>query len=298
MFNIFPLLWNISASVLTYFKLQPDQEILRTILFLIIGSFLSVVVDLPWSIYSTFVVEEKHGFNKQTPSFFAKDKIKKFVLSQVISAPVVAMAIYIIKIGGDYFFIYLWLFCSLVILFYITIYADYIAPIFDTYTPLPEGELREKIEALASSLKFPLKKLFVVDGSKRSSHSNAYLYGFYNNKRIVLFDTLIEDFDKMCGKKEEKNKNDKEEANKVRRGCNTEEILAILCHELGHWKLNHTVLNLLISEVQMFLTFSIFKLLYRDPVVYQSFGFTDQPIFIGLYIIFQFIFSPYNEVII
>ena len=115
---------------------------------------------------------------------------------QAILAPILSAAVWIVKVGGDYFFLYLWLFCFLVTILLMTVYADWIAPLFDKFTPLPEGQLRTEIEKLAASIDFPLKKLFVVEGSKRSSHSNAYFYGFHKNKRIVLFDTLIEDFHK------------------------------------------------------------------------------------------------------
>lgn len=118
---------------------------------------------------------------------------------QAIISPILATAIYIVKIGGDYFFIYLWIFCFIVTLLLMTVYADYIAPLFDKFTPLPEGTLRSNIEKLAASIDFPLKKIYVVEGSKRSSHSNAYFYGFHKNKRIVLFDTLIEEFHKKQG---------------------------------------------------------------------------------------------------
>ena len=108
--------------------------------------------------------------------------------------PILSLLIYIIRAGGDYFFIYAWLFVSLVSFVLILSYADYIAPLFDTFTPLEEGELKTRIEELAKSLNFPLYKLYVVEGSKRSAHSNAYMYGFYKSKRIVLFDTLIEGY--------------------------------------------------------------------------------------------------------
>lgn len=116
--------------------------------------------------------------------------------------------------------------------FLMTIYPEVIAPLFDKYTPLPDGELRQQIEQMAANIEFPLKKLFVVEGSKRSSHSNAYFYGFYKNKRIVLFDTLLQD------KKENEGK-----------GCNDQEVLAVLGHELGHWKLNHTLKSIVIMQV-------------------------------------------------
>ncbi len=139
-----------------------------------------------------------------------------------------------------------------------TVYADYIAPLFDTYVPLPPGELRVQIEELAESLSFPLYKLYVVEGSKRSSHSNAYMYGFYKNKRIVLFDSLIEGYkpegEAKVGQEEEKR------LDEVAKGCSNKEIIAILAHELGHWKLNHNVKNLLISQVRILLNlFSFFS---------------------------------------
>ncbi|RWS19350.1 CAAX prenyl protease 1-like protein, partial [Leptotrombidium deliense] len=185
---------------------------------------------------------------------------------------------------------------------FMTVYADYIAPLFDKFVPVPEGELRTKIEALASSLDFPLKKLYIVEGSKRSSHSNAYLYGFHNNKRIVLFDTLIEGYKPSPDSNEENEETDKktdgDKPKSKKQGCTTNEIVAVLAHELGHWKLSHVLKNIIIMEVNMFFSFMVFGLLYENPVVYSAFGFNNErPVFIGLLIIFQYIFSPYNEVL-
>jgi STE24 endopeptidase len=118
--------------------------------------------------------------------------VKGILLSMILGPPIVAAIIYIVQIGGPYLAIYLWGFMFVLALLMMTIYPIVIAPLFNKFTPLPEGVLREKIEKLAASLKFPLKKLFVVDGSTRSSHSNAYMYGFFKNKRIVLYDTLIQ----------------------------------------------------------------------------------------------------------
>ncbi|RYR23904.1 hypothetical protein Ahy_B02g057392 isoform D [Arachis hypogaea] len=176
-----------------------------------------VITDLPFSLYSTFVIEARHGFNKQTIWLFFRDMIKGMLIAIVIGPPIVAAIIVIVQKGSPYLAIYLWGFMLVLSLVMMTIYPVLIAPLFNKFTPLPDGTLREKIEKLAASLKFPLKKLFVVDGSTRSSHSNAYMYGFFKNKRIVLYDTLIQ----QC-------KND-------------DEVVAVIAHELGHWKLNHTV---------------------------------------------------------
>lgn len=189
--------------------------------------------------------------------FFIKDKIKKFIVYQAINVIVLSGIIYIVKIGGDYFFLYLWLFVLFMSLFLMTFYPNFIAPLFDKYTPLPDGELRTEIEKLAKSIGFPLYKLYVVENSKRSCHSNAYFYGFYKNKRIVLFDTLIKDYIPAKDEKEEKKEDEKKEEKEAtaeksgdqeKKGCDTYEVLAVLAHELGHWKLNHVFKNIFIAE--------------------------------------------------
>jgi len=258
----------------------------------------------PFTVYSTFVIEERHGFNKQTPAFFAKDQIKKFLVSQIIQAPILAGVIKIVLWGGEYFFVYLWVFAVITMLFMMTIYPDLIAPLFDKYTPMPDGTLKEGIERLAASIDFPLYKLFVVEGSKRSSHSNAYFYGFFKFKRIVLFDTLLEEEERKKLKTEaemkeeqEKEKETEGEASK-KTGCNNEEILAVLGHELGHWKLNHVVKNMIIGQVQIFLMFALFAYLSKSGSLYAAFGFHDsKPVLIGLMIVLQYITAPYSAVI-
>ncbi|MEQ2195920.1 hypothetical protein XENOCAPTIV_020388, partial [Xenoophorus captivus] len=171
-----------------------------------------------------------------TLGFFLKDAVKKFVVTQCILLPVTSLLLYIIKI-------------------------DYIAPLFDKFTPLPDGELKTAIEDMAKSISFPLTKLYVVEGSKRSSHSNAYFYGFFKNKRIVLFDTLLEDYSPLnkAGEPQpgqpERDETPSEPITKPKnkkQGCNNAEILAVLGHELGHWKLGHTVKNIVISQLLSF----------------------------------------------
>lgn len=156
LYDIMPKLWAVSGSILAYYGYDSSYEILRTLLLSNLLMLLSKAIELPWSIYFNFVVQEKHGFNRQTGWFFAKDKVKKLILETLMSSPILAGILYIIKIGGDYFFLYLWAFISLVGLFMMTIYPNVIAPLFDKYMPLPEGPLREKINELASSVKFPL----------------------------------------------------------------------------------------------------------------------------------------------
>lgn len=118
--------------------------------------------------------------------------------------PLMCGIVWIVKNGGDYFYIYVWLFCVVMSLVLMMVYPEFIAPLFDKYTPLPEGPLKVEIEKLASSLGFPLYKLYIVEGSRRSSHSNAYLYGFHKYKRIVLFDTLVAEYQRKKLEDEEK----------------------------------------------------------------------------------------------
>ncbi|CAG0882585.1 unnamed protein product [Cyprideis torosa] len=169
-------------------------EIQQSIVLIFLIMLISTVVELPFSIYSTFVIEERHGFNKQTAWFFIKDKIKGLLVFSVLIPPILSGILYIIGRGGDFFVFYVFAFCFVVSTFMMFIYPTVIAPIFDKYTPLPEGELRTKIEDLAASIEFPLTQLYVVEGSKRSGHSNAYFYGFFKSKRIVLYDTLLAEY--------------------------------------------------------------------------------------------------------
>ncbi|KAG8451526.1 hypothetical protein GDO86_003651 [Hymenochirus boettgeri] len=300
-----PFLWNASEHILNRAGFSAEYEIFHSLVFLLLATLFSALTGLPWSLYSTFVIEERHGFNQQTLGFFFKDALKKFLVTQCILLPVASLLLYIIKIGGDYFFIYAWLFTLVVSLVLVTIYADYIAPLFDKFTPLPDGILKESIENMAKSIDFPLTKVYVVEGSKRSSHSNAYFYGFFKNKRIVLFDTLLEDYSPLNKEgtedtSEHENAEPKSKAKNIikKQGCNNQEVLAVLGHELGHWKLGHTVKNILISQVNSFLCFFIFAVLIGRKELFAAFGFhSTQPTLIGLMIIFQFIFSPYNEVL-
>nr|ACO10314.1 CAAX prenyl protease 1 homolog [Caligus rogercresseyi] len=284
-------------------SVDTGDELSTSLLYILCFNVLQTILGIPWVIYQTFVLEEKHGFNKQTPLFFAKDQIKKFIISQVIMMPLMTVIIKIIHYGGDYFFIYLWLFTLCFTLIMMIIYPEFIAPLFDKYIPLPEGDLRTQIEDLASSVHFPLYELFVVEGSKRSSHSNAYFYGFFNFKRIVLFDTLLEDSERkkvkeIIGSSNEEDEKKEEEEEEAGKGCGTSEILAVLAHELGHWKLNHVFKNIVIMQFQILAMFALFKYLYQDQSLYSAFGFTDEkPVIVGLMIIFQLITAPVNTLL-
>lgn len=304
LFGGFAFFWHLCEKLAA--KAGTENELVVTSFFIFGGSLLSTLLDLPWSIYYTFVIEERHGFNKQTAVFFAKDRVKKFFLMQAVVLPISCGIVQIIKMGGDYFFIYLWFFTLIVSVLISFIYSDYIAPLLDKFTPLPDGNLKTKIEELAASINFPLKKLLVVEGSKRSSHSNAYFFGLFKEKKIVLFDTLFEKEELTEGENgtvpgEEDASEEKilpEKKTHKKTGCNDDEILGVLAHELGHWKLSHVIKNFVIGQVHLFFCFMIFSLLYTDEQAYRAFGFyNSKPIFVGLMLIFMYIFSPYNTLV-
>lgn len=280
-----------------------EHEIAATIVFFLLQTAISTIIDFPFSLYSNFVIEERHGFNKYTLKFFLWDTLKKFLVFQPIISCLIGGATYIIIQYEEQFFFYLFLFSVGMAIIFMVIYPSLIAPLFDKYTPLQEGSLRTGIEHLANQIKFPLKNIYVVDGSKRSSHSNAYFYGLFRSKRIVLYDTLF-DKDSPYFNKEEKNNDgenieqkDKKDEKKSS-GCTEKEIIAIICHELGHWSHLHVFKNLVISLVNLFFIFKIASLFYNDSVIYNAFGFygPNKPRFIGLTIIIETIFLLYFEV--
>lgn len=289
--GLFAIFWELAIAWTEKVQLDPDNEIYVSCMFTLLLIVYGLVKDMPVAVYKIFVLEERHGFNKQTPMFFVKDQIKGLLLSIVLGLPIMSILIMIVQRGGDYFFIWLWAFVSGVSLLFMTIYPSVIAPLFDTYRPLDEGELRTNIEKLAASLNFPLKKLFVVEGSKRSSHSNAYFYGLFNSKRIVLFDTLLLNkgvADPETLPEEERGK-----------GCTNEEVLAVLGHELGHWSLGHVTKNILIIQVHLLLVFYVFGYLFQNPLLYQALSFPVgvQPILIGLVVVFTYVLAPYNALL-
>ncbi|ELK19500.1 CAAX prenyl protease 1 like protein [Pteropus alecto] len=231
LFGGIPYLWRLSGRFCGSAGFGPEYEITQSLVFLLMATLFSALTGLPWSLYNTFVIEEKHGFNQQV---------------------------------------------------LVTIYADYIAPLFDKFTPLPEGKLKQEIEVMAKSIDFPLTKVYVVEEE----------YSVLN--KDIQEESGMEPRNDGEGDSEEI----KAKVKNKKQGCKNEEVLAVLGHELGHWKLGHTVKNIIISQMNSFLCFFLFAVLIGRKELFAAFGFYDsQPTLIGLLIIFQFIFSPYNEVL-
>lgn len=233
-FDVLPKLWSWTGQLLL--NIAPARftgEISHSIVFILSFIMIQQVLSLPTSIYHTFVLEEEFGFNKQTPKLFVTDMIKSNVLAFVLTPPILAGFLSIVKKTGNQFFYYLWLFVAGLQVFMITVYPIAILPLFNKLSPLEEGKLKNNVEGLAKKLNFPLHELFVIDGSKRSAHSNAYFFGLPWKKHIVIYDTLIE-----------KSKE--------------EEVTAVLAHELGHWSLGHTTRLFGISQVRPRRAYNLF----------------------------------------
>ncbi|KAK5113893.1 hypothetical protein LTR85_010426 [Meristemomyces frigidus] len=272
-YNAYPYLWALTGTwLLKYASPRFQGEITHSLLFAFTYSFAETLLGLPFSYYHHFVLEEKYGFNKQTLSLWLTDLAKGQALSLAFGIPLGAAFLKIIQATGEQFFFWIWLFTLSVQLGAITIYPIVIVPLFNKLTPLEPGPLKDKVEGLAQRLEFPLAELQVIDGSKRSAHSNAYFTGLPWKKKIVIYDTLIEK-------------------------SSVPEVEAILAHELGHWKMGHTTSLLAISSAHLFWVFGLFSVFINNNSLYQAFGFqVERPIIIG-FILFNEVLSPTDSVI-
>ena len=272
-YDLLPQLWSLTGLWLTrYAPEKYSGEIIHTLIFFFTFNIVTTVLNLPIDYYSHFVLEEEFGFNKQTVKLWVADLFKSQALMVVFGAPLLSGFLAIVQKTGNSFFFYLWLFSVGVQVFAITIYPIAILPLFNKLSPLEEGKLKTGVEGLAKRLDFPLKELYVIDGSKRSAHSNAYFYGLPWKKHIVIYDTLIEKSE-------------------------TEEVIAVLGHELGHWKLGHTTKLFGIAQFHMFYIFTLFSVFINNRSLYESFGFhTEFPIIIG-FLLFSDALAPMDTVV-
>lgn len=190
-FNYYPFLWEVCRVFLDDMGYGSDEEYLLATVFIIIDTFRSVFLNLPFSIYKTFVLEEKFGFNKSTKGTFIKDQIIQTILKIVFVPLIFVIIIFVIQIGGEHFYFYAEIAMIVIAFIALWLYPNFIAPLLNKFEELEEGEIRTALYKLAESVKFPLTKIYVMDASRRTAHSNAYLFGFWKNKRIVLYDTLV-----------------------------------------------------------------------------------------------------------
>ncbi|OGU60442.1 MAG: peptidase M48 [Ignavibacteria bacterium GWF2_33_9] len=243
-----------------------DSMIIQGIIFIGVLSFLNFIVSLPFSIYDTFVIEKKYGFNTTTSKIFILDIIKSTGISLIIGIPLLALVLYILEYTGSYAWLWGWITLTLFSLFLQYVYPNWIMPIFNKFTPLEEGNLKNIITEYTRKVNFPMKKLFVMDGSKRSKKSNAFFTGFGKNKMIVLYDTLMKEHTE-------------------------DQILGIIAHEVGHYKKKHILLGTAISIIHTGLLFYLLSLFLYSEQLYEAFYVSSTPIYAGL-IFFFLLYSP------
>ena len=268
-YNFKPFQYDISRKLCLinpFIKFNIENEYGPLFYFIFLEIIIQKIIEIPFELYQTFIIEEKFGFNNTTFKTFMKDQIKTFILYIIFFPIILSLLVYVIIIGGKYFYIFTEILSIILMFIFMWVYPNFIQPLFNTFKELEDGDLKNKITNLAKKLEFPLKKIYEMDQSQRSAHSNAYLFGFWKNKRIVLFDTLIKKLD-------------------------IEEILAVLCHEFGHWVKWHSLILLLISFTNFFILFYLLKFFVNEISIFVSFGFEQKSVFIGLYI-FSIIYSP------
>src|SRR6185369_6863936 len=247
-----------------------SSEVPLALAFFGILAIASDLITIPFQWYSTFVIEEKYGFNKTTMKTFITDKLKGYVLGAVIGGLLLSVLIYLIeKIGPD-FWIWFALIASGFILLVNLFYTSLILPLFNKLTPLADGELKDAIQTFAKKVNFPIDNVFVMDGSKRSKKANAFFSGIGKKKKIVLFDTLINNHTK-------------------------EELVAVLAHEVGHFKKKHIIFSYLLSVVQIFFTLWVLSLMVFNENVSLALRGSQTAIHLNL-IAFTILFSPISGI--
>lgn len=247
-----------------------EDTIPMALLFFGIIMFGSALLGLPFSYYKTFVIEGEYGFNKTTKSTFLSDKIKGTLLTLVLGGGMLALFILFYISTGRNFWIYMWVAVGVFILFINLFYSRLIVPLFNKQTPLEEGSLKKSIEDYTKKVGFELQNIFVIDGSKRSTKANAYFSGFGKEKRITLFDTLINDL-------------------------NEDEIVAVLAHEVGHYKRKHIIANLFASLFTSGVTLFILSLFINHPEISLAIG-VSTPSFHAALVGFALLYSPISEI--
>ncbi|MEM5566068.1 M48 family metallopeptidase [Psychroserpens sp. AS72] len=247
-----------------------DNSIVVALMFFGIIMLGSDLISTPFSYYKTFVIEERFGFNKTTKKTFILDKIKGLFMMAIIGGGILALIIWFYQQTQELFWLYAWGIVTVFTVFMNMFYSKLIVPLFNKQTPLEDGTLRDKISAYAKSVGFNLDKIFIIDGSKRSTKANAYFSGFGSEKRVTLYDTLVNELDE-------------------------EEIVAVLAHEVGHYKKKHIIFNLVASIALTGLTLFILSVFISNPLLSNALGVDIASFHVGL-IAFGLLYSPISEV--
>ena len=247
-----------------------DHSVLVTLIFFGIIMLGSDVLTTPFSYYKTFVIEEQFGFNKTTRKIFILDKIKGWAMTIIVGGLILGALTWFYQTTGAKFWLYAWLLITVFTVFVNLFYSRLIVPIFNKQSPLEDGSLRTAISDYAKTVGFNLDKIYIIDGSKRSTKANAYFSGFGSEKRVTLYDTLVNDL-------------------------NEDEIVAVLAHEVGHYKKKHIIFNLVTSILLTGFTLYILSLLIGNPLLSEALGVSTPSFHIGL-IAFGILYSPLSEI--
>lgn len=251
----------------------PAQDIMCGAFVIFSVQLLSSLIDVPYDYYKTFVVDAKFGFNKMTVSMFYGDLIKHSLVGFVLGAPILFAALWLMKSAGEFWWLYLWLVLALYTLLMTLVYPTFFAPLFNKFSPLKDEALKLRIENLLTKCGFKSQGLFVMDGSSRSSHGNAYFTGFGASKRVVFFDTLLD-------------------------RLNADEIEAVIAHELGHFKHQHVTKRITMMFVVSFLGLALLGWLINEPGFYYGLGVTHISTYMALMLfllvspVFLFLLRP------
>src|ERR1035437_1554650 len=255
----------------SFVRQYTQNPILMALLFFGILGLASDILGMPFSLYQTFVIEEKFGFNKTTVKTFILDKLKGYLLAAIVGGGLFSLIIWIYQSTGSYFWLFAWAVISFVTIFITMFYTTFLVPIFNKLTPLPEGELRTAIEEYCKKVGFKLNNLFMIDGSKRSAKANAYFSGLGAKKTIVLYDTLIEKH-------------------------STEELVAVLAHEVGHYKKKHTLTGTIQGVIQTGVMLFIMSLFLGNPELSKALGASASSFHLDI-LVFGMLYSPLSEIL-
>jgi STE24 endopeptidase len=243
-----------------------SNEIVISLMFFGVIGIVSTILSIPFALYSTFTIEERFGFNRTTLKTFIFDQVKGVVLTLLVGAPILALITWIFYSMGENFWIFIWIVITLFSLFMNMFYSELIVPLFNRQMPLEEGSLRDKIEKMAQKAGFSLTNIYTIDGSKRSTKANAYFSGLGPKKRIVLYDTLIKDLTE-------------------------EEIVAVLAHEIGHYKRRHSLIMMVAGILQTGLLLYLFSIFSNNLLLAKALGTSNISFHISLFA-FILIYTP------
>ncbi|MEY3411955.1 MAG: hypothetical protein RIQ70_641 [Bacteroidota bacterium] len=247
-----------------------NNPIVLALVFLGILFIASDVLNIPFSLYSTFVIEEKFGFNKTTLKTFVIDKLKGYVLTAVIGSVIISILLYLTTTIGENFWIYFWAVVSVLMVGINMFYTSLILPLFNKLTPLEDGELKTAITAYSQKIDFPLDNIYVIDGSKRSNKANAFFSGIGKKKKIVLYDTLINNH-------------------------SIEELVAVLAHEVGHFKRKHIITTMILAVAQVgFMLFLLSKFAFNTELS-QALGAKSYAMHLNL-VAFTMMYAPISSI--